>query len=360
MRVGPGGRVGPAAAAVDDLLAEAERQVHDPVLRAGVSGRVEVPGARHAGDVGVEQIAVALPHDLLHDDGHLLLGVRLPGGAPVVARAAEEGRGVHELDRLGQLAEARVGVGLVVGDHLRGVDAGERLVHGVLEQARGAQGERQVRPLHQRAQIAQDLRGQVGAQEGVGDDVVRVARQRPVAQPVALHEQIEDLRWSAPSGRGWPLRCRGKPRGSRRSRSTSRIAARPDALPPSAPSPRRVKVWAPSRRSRTKSGTSETGARGLERLITGSLLAQRDRWRANRSATGNGRRGTRSRPSPRREAVGTGPRRVVHARPPALRPSRGPGRPAPRGRSRSRRPRRACRSCASSPARSPPGRPRSS
>ena len=88
----------------------------DQALAALLHDVVEVGGAVHASPInrqfGARVLRLVLdcseglgqpPADhLLDDRGHLLVADRLPGGDAVVARRAEVGRGVDELDRLRQ------------------------------------------------------------------------------------------------------------------------------------------------------------------------------------------------------------------------------------------------------------------
>jgi hypothetical protein len=115
-------------------------------------------------------------HHLLHDHGHLLRPFRRAHGLAVCFGRGEEGGGVDELHRFGEPEEAVVGHVLVVGDHLGGIDPGERVGQGILQKGRGAHGQRRARPLHQGEQVAQHLSRKLGPLEGVGDLVVGVVR----------------------------------------------------------------------------------------------------------------------------------------------------------------------------------------
>ena len=107
--------------------------------------------------------------------------------------AAEEGGGVDQLDGVGQVAEAGVHVLVVVRDHLRGVDPGERLVEGVLQKARGAHRQRHADVLDEVAQVAHQGRRQAGLQEAAGDAPVGGLVGGKLQQVVLPDEGVEDI-----------------------------------------------------------------------------------------------------------------------------------------------------------------------
>ena len=82
---------------------------------------------------------------------------------------------------------------LVVRDHLGGVDAGERVLQRVLQQARRAHRQRRVHAVDQGAQVADELGRQLRALAGVGDAVVGSAAVDRVRQVVLVHEGVEDV-----------------------------------------------------------------------------------------------------------------------------------------------------------------------
>ncbi|HSQ60981.1 MAG TPA: hypothetical protein VLT84_11230 [Acidobacteriota bacterium] len=187
-----GRRVAPRDAAVHDRLPQAERQDRHALLRARRARGVDVPRARHAREIGIEARAVAPADDLLHDDGHLLLH-RPAGRRPVAPRAFEERGGPDELDRLGQAPKAALGVVLVVGDHLRGVDARERTPQRVFQEAGGADRERLADALDEAAQVADDRGRDGGALERAGQRLVAGLRADDLPEPVLVEESIEDV-----------------------------------------------------------------------------------------------------------------------------------------------------------------------
>ena len=143
---------------------------------------------------------------------------------------------------------------VVVRQHVRLVDAGEGLVLRVLQQARGAHGERVRNRLEERVQVLRRLLGKRGRVEAAADRRVVVGLDREVSEVVLVEEPVEDVR------------CRGRRRTERRcSRSGKRprtrlssrstlTNARPRALPPSEPPPRRENPE-PSNVARSKSAT---------------------------------------------------------------------------------------------------------
>jgi hypothetical protein len=87
-----------------------------------------------------------------------------------------------ELDRLGQAPESGILLNLVVGDHLGRIHAGERVVELVFQQARRADRDRPMQPGDQRAEVADQFGGELGALERVRDAVIG----QPAAAPSLL------------------------------------------------------------------------------------------------------------------------------------------------------------------------------
>ena len=146
--------------AVHHHTAEPQRHRGDTVLRRHGTGRIEVVRAGHAGHVWVEAVAVRGPHQFLHDHRHLLFFRAVRSGPEVVLGVLAEGGCVHALDGRLQLGQAHAPSRVVVGQHVGLVDAGQRLILGVLEQARGADGQRVADQLQEGGQIAdRRLRG---------------------------------------------------------------------------------------------------------------------------------------------------------------------------------------------------------
>ena len=128
-------------AAVDDGLAQAQGDVDHPVLGLGLADGIIIVGAGHAGKVGIEAFRVRPAHHRLDDHGHLFVLHAVGRAGDVGLGLAEERRRIDELDGVDQVEEADIVAVLVVGQHLGGIDAGERLVEGILQQARGADGQ---------------------------------------------------------------------------------------------------------------------------------------------------------------------------------------------------------------------------
>ncbi len=156
-------------------------------------GGVEIVGAGDPRDARVEAVRRSLADHLLDDDRHLLVGDGPADGCRVGLGFGEEGGRVDEANGLDEAGEARVLLDLVVGDHLGAVDAGERVVESVLEQARGADRERGVDAGDQGPQVAHDLGRQLGLLEGVGDAVVGEIGEGQPGEIVAIHEAVEDV-----------------------------------------------------------------------------------------------------------------------------------------------------------------------
>ncbi len=140
-------------------------------------------------------IVVAVPpaDDLLHDHRHLLFLDPVGGGLDVALGRPRVGRGVHQLDGVAQLVEAHPQVGVVVGQHVGGVDAGEGLELAVLQQRTRAHGQRVAHLVQERLEVAVDLRRQLPRQAGLDDvGIVRV-RQHLFAQVALVEEGVEDV-----------------------------------------------------------------------------------------------------------------------------------------------------------------------
>ncbi len=99
-------RVGPAGPTIHHGFPQAQCQAHHAFLRAGAGQRVVAVGTGHPRNLRVEARPVAIPHDLLDDDGHLLPALRDPQASTIRLGRREVRGGVDELDRLCQLGEA--------------------------------------------------------------------------------------------------------------------------------------------------------------------------------------------------------------------------------------------------------------
>ena len=197
----------------------------------------------------------------------------MAGSPDVVARFAEIGRRVNELDGLRQPPKARVRIELVVRNHLGGVNAGEGTIQRVFQQARRADGERGLDLQAQGAKIAQQLDRQVGLLKGMANAVVRQLFERQVRKVIALDEFFETVGGDDRHGRNVDFNAGKRAPGSTACASRSLMKTRPLAFPPSDPVPIRVKRKVPSQKLRSKAGRSATARLGLDH---GSLRYRRD------------------------------------------------------------------------------------
>ena len=149
---------------------------------------IEVIRPGHSGNMRIETLTAAHPDDLLDDHRHFLIRRGVLCRPDIVFRVLEEGRGIDELHGLDQFLEPGVGTHLVVGDHLGGIDAGERLEHGVLEQTRGPDSQRGLHLGDQSAKVADELGGEVGLLESPGDEIVPEVGEGQVVEAVLFHE----------------------------------------------------------------------------------------------------------------------------------------------------------------------------
>ena len=179
--------------AVHDRAPEAERDGDDAVGRGERRRGIEVVGAGHAGEVGIEAGPAARADDPLEDHRHLLLLQPVRRGPQVGLRVLGEGRGVDPLDRPLELFQPHRRVVVVVGQHVRFVHAGERLVLRILEQARRADGERVALLLDERREVGPRLLGERRGEDPPPQLVVVGAVHDEVAQVVLFEEAVEDV-----------------------------------------------------------------------------------------------------------------------------------------------------------------------
>ena len=120
-------------AAVDDVLAQTEGEADDAFVGALIVDGIVVERASHARDGRIEARAVLLPHDLLDDDGHLLLVDDVARGLHVGFRVLEVDRSIDALDGIRKHEEHPAAV-VEIGHHISVVDTGKRLVVAVFEE----------------------------------------------------------------------------------------------------------------------------------------------------------------------------------------------------------------------------------
>jgi len=155
--------------------------------------RIKIIGTGYTRDMRIEALAVPHADDFLDDDCHLFIYHLVLCCLNVVFRVPQESRSVDKLDRLHQLPEAGVSIQLVVWDHFCGIDAGERLEHGVLEHAGRPDGQRRVNLGDKGAQVANELGRKLGLLKSSGDEVIAEAGESHVVEVVLLHEKVEEL-----------------------------------------------------------------------------------------------------------------------------------------------------------------------
>ena len=91
----------------------------------------------------------------LDNDGHLLFAWIAAGCLDVVACFPEVRGSVNKLDGFSQSPETGIGIKLVVRDHLGPVNAGERPIEGIFQQAGRSDCQRSLDLLDQGAEITQ-------------------------------------------------------------------------------------------------------------------------------------------------------------------------------------------------------------
>ncbi len=182
-----------AALPLDDRLAQAERDGGDAVRGGHRRRGIEVVRPRDAREIGIEALAVPRADDPLEDHGHLLLLEAVGRGPQVALGAPAERRGVDALDRVDEPLEPFRQRPLV-RQHHRVVDAREGLVLRILEEARGADGDRVADAGQVRAEVVQGGRRERSRAETVEQLVVVRAVDREVAEHVLVEEGVEDGR----------------------------------------------------------------------------------------------------------------------------------------------------------------------
>jgi hypothetical protein len=138
---------------------------------------------------------VAAADQPLDQHRHQLLLDAEGGGFEVVARVLEQGRGVDDLDRLEELGEADVQRRVVVRQHDGGVDAGERLIDRVLEDARRAHRHRFTHTFEVGAEVRAQLVAESTAPEVIQHLLVGhlVGAGDEATQTVVLEEFLENV-----------------------------------------------------------------------------------------------------------------------------------------------------------------------
>ena len=193
-------------APVDDRFAQAERHGDDSVQRLLGSYRIEVVGFCDAGEIGVEPCAVLRADHFLHDHRHLFFFKTVIGDFEVVFCALIKGRCVHPLDGGYELPEPDKRIRMVVRNHVRFINAGERMILRVFQKARRPHGKRRPHQVEESGQVAQEILGKNPAfEEFPGYFDVVAGFQRKLAQVVLIQEPVEKLRSQNYSGRDGDL-----------------------------------------------------------------------------------------------------------------------------------------------------------
>ena len=180
---------------------EPQRHRRDAVLGLEVARRVVVRRQADAREVRIVVVLVPPADDLLHDDRHLLLLDAVGGRLDVALGRARVGRGVDQLDGVAQLVQAHLQVGMVVGQHVGGVDAREGLELAVLQQAARANRQRVAHLVQERLEVAVDLRRQLVRQAGLDHLGIVQVGQHLLAQRPLVQERVEHVRADDGGGR---------------------------------------------------------------------------------------------------------------------------------------------------------------
>ncbi len=150
---------------------------------------IEVVRLADAGYHGIEDIAVLLSGELLHDDRHLLFLDAVVRVSHIFLRSLVEDRGIHEFHRVCELPQANFQVGMAVGDHVCRIEPRERQVLRILEHARGTDGERHVDALDDLPEVKLYVFRQSRGDEGASDLVVVLGLDGETLQ-IVLREKL--------------------------------------------------------------------------------------------------------------------------------------------------------------------------
>ncbi len=222
-----------------DRAAETERRGGDAVLGEHRERGVEVVRAGDAREVGIEARSARRPDQPLNDHRHPLLLQPVGGGPQIGLGVPVEGRGVDPPDgdrhRARPLGDAR----RAVGEHQRVVDAGERQVMRVLEQATRSAPRAALAPVRRTPRgRAPPPRG-TAPRRSAGRSPRRPRTRSRSGAGRCRRGSGRRRRSRAPPPAGTRISTPGNRRRSPRSASRRRTNASPRALPPSEPPPMR-------------------------------------------------------------------------------------------------------------------------
>ena len=179
--------------AVHDVLAQAECQVDGALLCFLVADGIVVDASCHTGDVRIETVAVLRADHLLQDHSHLLLVYHVRRRKHIVLAGLIEHGGIDPLDGIAEHLKPLVLV-LTVGNHIRAVNPGKRLIMRIFKQRRRAYGYRLLHHLKEGVEVLGQGFRQTGVEEVmehllVGD----VIAEHNLVKLVTGHELVEDV-----------------------------------------------------------------------------------------------------------------------------------------------------------------------
>ena len=178
--------------AIHDILAQSEGKTGYALLCLLIADRIIVERTEHATHRRIIAGAVVLAHHLLQDYCHLLLVDDVAGGGHVCLGIAIEHRGIHALDGAGEHLEHLILI-REIRYHIGGIDTGERLIVGILEQRTGTDGDRTLRCLEEGEEVGYQRIGQLRMEEVLQDFIIAGIAQGYRIEIVAHHELVEDI-----------------------------------------------------------------------------------------------------------------------------------------------------------------------
>ena len=152
-----------------DGLTKAKRNRRDPVFGLHRWQRVEIVGPRDAGEARIEPRAARAADNALEHHRHFFFLEPIWSSQKIALRGRAERRRIDTLDGGQQLAQAHVHARVIVRQHEGVVNACERLILRIFEQARRPDRQRMVDDRQQRRQIARDLGRDLRSDEAILD-----------------------------------------------------------------------------------------------------------------------------------------------------------------------------------------------
>ena len=178
--------------AINDILAKTKGKRDDTFLCCLLTYWVIVQGTKHTREVRIIEIAIALTHDLLQDDGHLLLVNDVLGSRHISLRVLVIDRGIDCLDGTGEHTQHLVLI-FQIWYHIGRIDTCEGLVVSILKERRGAHGDRRLNGIEEGEEVGYQRVWQLSVHEMLQDLIVRRITECYGIEVVLLHKLIKEV-----------------------------------------------------------------------------------------------------------------------------------------------------------------------